>query len=159
MKPNPSEKQAEASPLRAHIGYWMRLVSNEVSHSFARKLEATGVTVAEWVVLREMSEGNATTSPSSVANLAGLTRGAVSKLIERLLRKGFVTRRESSTDRRYQDIELTRAAKVLVPRLAKLADKNDESFFGVISQEERRALRTILIRIADLNHFSKAPVE
>jgi DNA-binding transcriptional ArsR family regulator len=97
-----SRKRAEVSPLKAHIGYWMRLVSNQVSQAFARKLGKSGVTVAEWVVLREMSEGSATTSPSSVAKLTGLTRGAVSKLIERLLKKGFVTRRESSRDRRYQ---------------------------------------------------------
>jgi DNA-binding MarR family transcriptional regulator len=137
----------------------MRLVSNQVSHSFARKLEATGVTVAEWVVLREMSGGNATTSPSTVAKLTGLSRGAVSKLIERLLRKGFVTRQDSSGDRRRQDIELTPSAVALVPRLAKLADENDEAFFGVISPEERHELRQILIRIADLNHFSKPPIE
>src|SRR5580698_6228114 len=98
MKPNPSGNRAEASPLKAHIGYWMRLVSNQVSHSFARKLEATGVTVAEWVVLREMSGGNAATSPSTVAELTGISRGAVSKLIERLLRKGYVTRKDSSGD-------------------------------------------------------------
>jgi DNA-binding MarR family transcriptional regulator len=137
----------------------MRLVSNQVSHSFARKLEATGVTVAEWVVLREMSGGSATSSPSAVAELTGLSRGAVSKLVERLLKKGFVTRRDSSGDRRRQDIKLTPSAVVLVPRLAKLADENDEAFFGVISHEERHALRTILLRIADLNHFSRPPIE
>jgi MarR family transcriptional regulator for hemolysin len=137
----------------------MRLVSNQVSHSFARKLEVTGVTVAEWVVLREMSGGNVATSPSAVAELTGLSRGAVSKLIERLLRKGYVTRRGSSGDRRRQEIELTPSAVALVPRLAKLADANDEAFFGVISQDERHALRQTLMRVADLNHFSKPPIE
>jgi DNA-binding MarR family transcriptional regulator len=137
----------------------MRLVSNQVSHTFARKLDASGVTVAEWVVLREMSEGAGTTSPSAVSNLTGLTRGAVSKLIDRLFRKGLVARRESSHDRRYQDIELTPAAVALVPKLAKLADENDEAFFGVISAVERRALREMLIRIADLHHFSQPPIE
>jgi DNA-binding MarR family transcriptional regulator len=153
------EKPSAVSPLKAHIGFWLRLVSNQVSHSFARKLEATGVTVAEWVVLREMSGGNATTSPSTVAELTGLSRGAVSKLIERLLRKGYVTRKDSSGDRRRQDIELTPSAVALIPRLAKLADRNDEAHFGVISREERHALRQTLIRIAELNHFTKPPIE
>ncbi len=159
MKSKPSRKQAGVNPLKAHIGFWMRLVSNQVSHTFARKLEATGVTVAEWVVLREMSGRDATTSPSAVAELTGLTRGAVSKLIERLLQKGFVTRRESSRDRRYQDIELTRAAVALVPKLAKLADENDDAFFGVISPAERQVLRRILIRVADRNHLTRPPIE
>jgi DNA-binding MarR family transcriptional regulator len=93
----------------------MRLVSNHLSHDFARKLQASGVTVAEWVVLREIHGGDDTTSPSAVAELTGLTRGAVSKLISRLLAKGQVTRKESTSDRRCQDIELTRAAITMVP--------------------------------------------
>jgi DNA-binding MarR family transcriptional regulator len=159
MKSKRSAERPEVSHLKSHIGYWMRLVSNQVSHTFARKLEASGVTVAEWVVLREMAEGAGTTSPSAVADLTGLTRGAVSKLIERLVRKGLVGRRESSRDRRYQDIELTAAAVALVPKLAKLADENDETFFGVISAAERRALRETLIRIAERHHFSQPPIE
>jgi MarR family transcriptional regulator, transcriptional regulator for hemolysin len=78
----------------------MRLVSNNVSHASARKLDASGVTVAEWVVLREMYAGDDTTSPSAVAELTGLTRGAVSKLISRLFEKGLVSRKESAGDRR-----------------------------------------------------------
>jgi MarR family transcriptional regulator, transcriptional regulator for hemolysin len=159
MKSAQRPKLDEANPLKAHLGFWLRLVSNQVSHAFARKLEATGVTVAEWVVLREMSGGDATTSPSAVAELTGLTRGAVSKLVERLLRKGLVTRRESRRDRRYQEVELTPAAVALVPKLAELADANDEAYFGVVTPAERRALRRTLIRIADLHHLTRPPIE
>ncbi|MBT9332644.1 MarR family winged helix-turn-helix transcriptional regulator [Paracidobacterium acidisoli] len=148
-----------ASQLTAHIGFWMRLVSNHVSHAFARKLEASGVTVAEWVVLREMYGGDETTSPSAVAELTGLTRGAVSKLISRLLAKGLVTRSESASDRRYQDIELTRAGVALVPQLARLADENDEAFFGVLSGSERRTLTTLLKKTAALHQLKQMPVE
>jgi MarR family transcriptional regulator, transcriptional regulator for hemolysin len=42
------------------------------------------VTVAEWVVLREVYGGDETASPSAIANLTGLTRGAISKLVSRL---------------------------------------------------------------------------
>ena len=36
-----------ASDLTSHLGYWLRHVSNHVSHAFARKLESRDVTVAE----------------------------------------------------------------------------------------------------------------
>jgi hypothetical protein len=45
-----------ASDLTAHLGYWLRYVSNHVSQPFARKVEARGVTVAEWVLMRQMLE-------------------------------------------------------------------------------------------------------
>jgi DNA-binding MarR family transcriptional regulator len=152
-------KRIEASQLTAHIGFWMRLVSNHVSYAFARKVEASGVTVAEWVVLREMYGGDDTTSPSAVADLTGLTRGAVSKLISRLLAKKLVTRKESASDRRYQDIQLTPAAIALVPKLARLADENDDEFFAVLSKAERKSLTATLRKIASHHQLTKVPVE
>lgn len=149
----------EASHLKSHVGYYLRIVSNAVSQSFARKLAASEVTVAEWVILREMYSSDETASPSEVAEVTGLTRGAVSKLIERLLQKGFVTRTESSGDRRYQEIKLTTAAIRLVPKLAKLADENDESFFSILSQAERKNLMNTLKKLAELHKLNTNPVE
>ena len=154
-----ARKKIGASQLTSHIGFWMRRVSNHVSHAFARKLDAAGVTVAEWVVLREMYGGDDTTSPSVVATLTGLSRGAVSKLITRLLAKGLVTRTESGGDRRYQDIRLTPAALALVPSLAKLADRNDDEVFGVLSASERRTLRELLKKTAARHNLTQMPVE
>lgn len=152
-------QKPDASDLKSHLGYWMRAVSNNVSQAFARKLDASGVTVAEWVILREMYGGDETTSPSAVAEWTGLSRGAVSKLIERLLRKGFVNRTEARGDRRFQDIRLTASAIRLVPKLAKIADENDEAFFQVLSRSEREALRKILRKLATRHAITKAPTE
>ena len=135
------------------------MVSNNVSYSFAKKLDRSGVTVAEWVVLREMYSGDDTTSPSTVAELTGLTRGAISKLIERLLQKNLVTRAEALGDRRYQDIKLTAKAISLVPKLAALADQNDEDFFSVLNNSERKTLTEILQKIAKHHQLSKLPTE
>jgi hypothetical protein len=42
------------SALTAHFGYWLRYVSNHVSHAFGRKLAGKGVTAAEWVLMRSL---------------------------------------------------------------------------------------------------------
>lgn len=154
-----TKRKLEASRLTEHIGYWMRLVSNNVSHSFARKLEACGVTVAEWVVLREMYSGDDSTSPGRVAELTGLTRGAVSKLVSRLLEKGLVHRAESASDRRYQDIRLTAKATALVPKLASLADQNDEEFFSKLAKAERGQLIELLQKLARLHQIKTKPID
>lgn len=149
----------DPSHLTAHIGYWMRMVSNNVSYSFARKLEESGVTVAEWVVLRKMYSEDETTTPSLVAHHTGLTRGAVSKLISRLLEKRLVSRRESTDDRRYQDIELTAKGLALVPKLAALADENDDGFFACLTAGERKELKHILQKLAGHHRIKTVPVE
>jgi DNA-binding MarR family transcriptional regulator len=156
---NGAKARLKTSELTKHVGFWMRRVSNHVSSSFARKLAGCNVTVAEWVVMREMYSHDDTTSPGAVAEFTGLTRSAVSKLINRLLEKGLVTRRESASDRRYQDIELTRVAIELVPRMTRLADENDDEVFSVLSQTERGTLMRILKKTVALHNLTHVPTK
>jgi DNA-binding MarR family transcriptional regulator len=153
---------AEASPavsdLKKHVGFWLRFVSNHVSHAFARKLHKSGVTVAEWVVLRELY-GREEMSPGVVAELTGMTRGAVSKLVDRLVGKELVTRQDRSDDRRFQDIALAAAGRRMVPSLAALADRNDEEFFSPLSAREREALLATLKKLAQAHRLRKLPTE
>src|SRR6185369_2839084 len=110
----------KVSPLEAHLGYWLRYVSNQVSHAFAQKLAARDVTVAEWVMLRELYDHDPATpgerergsiTPSDLAERLGMTRGAISKLTDRLAAKGLVLRESNGDDRRYQTVVLTKAGR------------------------------------------------
>lgn len=146
------------STLEDHTGYWLRYVSNHVSHAFARKVEAEGVTVAEWVLLRAMFDAGIA-NPSLIAEAVGMTRGAVSKLVERLCQKNLATRSSSKGDRRYQSVELTAAAKRLVPVLARLADENDREFFGHLERDERTKLVALLQDIVRRHDWKDLPVD
>lgn len=157
--PVKTSRKQDAAELTKHIGFWMRMISNNVSYSFARKLEASNVTVAEWVILRQMYGGTGKTSPSAIAEITGLTRGAVSKLVTRLLDKDLVHRRESTEDRRYQEIELTEPARTLVPKLAHLADQNDDEFFSGLSKTERNQLTQLLKKLAKIHQLKTLPIE
>jgi len=103
-----------------------------------------------------MFETNAT-SPSALATATGLTRGAVSKLIERLVRKDLVSRAEATDDRRFQDVRLTSAGGMLVPKLAAIADQNDNEFFSQLPVEERERLVATLKKLVAVNHLTKVP--
>lgn len=146
------------SDLQAHLGYWLRIVSNAVSQSFARKVEAEGVTVAEWVFLR-MLYGVDGISPSLLAERMSMTRGAISKLADRLVDKGLITRTTSPEGGRGQMLALSPVATALVPRLAKLADQNDAAFFGALSGDERRRLEQLLRQIALDRELAQPPTD
>ncbi len=146
------------SDLKKHAGFWLRFVSNHVSHAFARRLLDSGVTVAEWVVLREMYDEEAMVS-SVVAERTGMTRGAASKLVDRLVGKGLVIRQERSGDRRFQEIVLTAAGRRLVPSLAALADRNDEEFFHALSAAERETLVATLKKLVAAHGLQRFPTE
>jgi DNA-binding MarR family transcriptional regulator len=100
-----------------------------------------------------------TANPSQLADAVGMTRGAVSKLVERLSRKKLAVRSTSEGDRRYQTVELTAAGKRLVPVLAQLADENDHEFFGHLMPEVKTRLVNLLQDIVRRHGWKDLPVD
>ena len=158
MRRRKTGKKAKASNLKSHAGFWLRFVSNHVSHAFARKLHARGVKVAEWVVLREIYERDEM-SPSVLADFMGVTRGAASKLVDRLFERKLITRKGRDDDRRFQSIRLTGVGRRLVPALAKIADQNDKEYFEPLSKRERKALTAILKKLVRSHGLHTLPTE
>jgi Transcriptional regulators len=151
------------SSLEDHLGYWLRFVSNHASQAFSAKVETKGVTVAEWVVLREMFD-HSSVNPSQLAARLALSRGAVSKLIDRLVLKDLVEKQQgkeipSNADGRFQTVELTTTGRMLVPKLAKLADKNDSEFFGHLSTRQKTELVMLLKGIVTTHGWKKMPTK
>lgn len=133
------------TPLRGHVGYWLRYVSNQISRDLSRKVEDKGVTLAEWVVLRELYDGDR--RPSALAERLGLTRGAISKLAERLVAKLMVTQQASPGDGRAQMLALTDVGRATVPVLAMAADQIDREFFGDLDPRTRALILSIMREI------------
>jgi DNA-binding MarR family transcriptional regulator len=153
-----SRTRHSISDLTAHLGYWLRYVSNHVSQGFARKLETQGVTVAEWAVMRELY-GVDRRAPSRLAEQLGLTRGAITKLADRLVAKGLVTRTPDPDDARAQILALTVRGQGLVPKLAALADKNDAEFFAHLGVEERSMVERVLKDIVRIRGLKSIPID
>lgn len=133
------KKPTVAAPLDAHLGFWLRFVSNHVSMRFGKLLEARGISVAEWVALRTLMDPPGC-SHGTLIQVLGMTKGAASKLISRLEEKGLARRDAASEGGRSQLLVLTPQGRALVPQLAALADANDAHFFGHLDAAQRQAL-------------------
>jgi DNA-binding MarR family transcriptional regulator len=156
-------ERAEATPvgvsdLEAHLGFWLRFVSNHVSARFRGLVEQRGVSVSEWVALRSLFASDSTTARALIESL-GMTKGAISKVLDRLERKKLVRRLADPEDGRAQRIALTAAGRRLVPTLAALADENDAHFFGQLAPEARRHLAETLRELVRTHHLTEVPTE
>jgi DNA-binding MarR family transcriptional regulator len=94
-----------------------------------------------------MLYGASPVAPSKLAARMGMTKGAISRLADRLTAKALVERGADPDDRRGQTLSLAAAARPLVERLSKLADANDIQFFGALSPEERAEMERLLRKI------------
>jgi len=156
MKQTSGKKQV--SGLEDHLGYWLRYVSNAVSAEFARRVEADGVTVSEWVAMRVLFDHDEM-QPKELAAAMGMTKGPVSRLVDRLLAKKLIARRAHDSDGRAQIVRLTASGRGLVPKLAALADANDAEFFAHFSEEEKQRLVKWMQKTVEVHGLSAVPVE
>ncbi len=144
------------SPLEAHLGFWLRFVSNHVSARFQQQLEHQGISVSEWVALRTLW-AQPETRHAELIRALGMTKGATSKLVSRLEHKGLAQRAGAGDGTGGQALVLTTAGRALVPRLAKVADANDAHFFGHLSAKQRQALMDAMQALVKHHRLQQVP--
>lgn len=156
-----SISEERVSPLEAHVGFWLRFVSNHVSGRFKGEVEAAGVTVSEWVALSTLHGSREPLGPTTreLIDALGMTKGAISKVVNKLEEKGLAVRQTDRDDARAQRVVLTASGRRLVPRIAKIADENDAMFFGALTERERSALVQTLRRLVKAHGLSQVPVD
>ncbi|PPD42682.1 MAG: MarR family transcriptional regulator [Methylobacter sp.] len=151
-KPSP----ATTNPLDAHLGFWLRFVSNQVSGRFEKLLEAHDISVTEWVAMRALYQRSDVTHAELIGAL-GMTKGAASKIISRLESKALAVRRLADDRAREQVLCLTETGDRLVPQLAALADDNDAFFFGHLSDAQRLELMNLMKGLVSHHQLKQVP--
>lgn len=157
--PRKTAKQSRhVSGLESHLGFWLRFVSNHVSGEFKRLVEARGVSVSEWVALRQLHDDGSSTAATLMQAL-GMTKGAISKVITRLEAKQLIERIWLEDDRRAQALALTAAGRQLVPKLTALADQNDARCFGHLADSDKQLLTRLLQDYVRRHQLKNIPVD
>jgi DNA-binding MarR family transcriptional regulator len=114
----PSE---EIRPVESYLAYWFNYVGYRLAYQLRLRAQRFGVTAAEWVLLRKLSEEEGATS-SYLAVELGLNRSTTSRLAVRLEAKGFIHRNKSTLDRRTLRLTLTDAGRAVLPVVAAASD-------------------------------------
>ena len=151
------QQSCEVSALEDHLGFWLRRVSNQVSARFTREVEPHGVSVSDWVALRRLYP-DAQVSPTALVESLGMTKGAISKVIDRLEARGLAQRARRGADRRHQQVTLTEDGRALVITLARLADENDAHFFGHLPPDTHDALLSALRGLSATHGLVAVPI-
>lgn len=153
----PRLRPGAVSRLDTSIGYWLRSVASGISQTLSRRFEDKGVTLAEWIVLRELYDGDL--RPTTVAERLRLTRSAISRLARRLADKFLITQEAIGDDGRAQVLALTDQGRVLVQVLAVHLEQTDEEFFGHLDRDTRALLMSIMRDIIRRHGLRAVPAD
>ena len=111
-----------------------------------RRFDRFGVSSDEWLVLSELS-GTERMMPSTLAERLAMSRGGVSRLIDRMVERGLVERTGDQLDRRAHWLSLSDAGKALLPQVRSAVAESEESFLAPLHPSEEKALRQLLAKV------------
>jgi len=121
----------------------MRAVVAAIEREAARHLAGSGITAGEWALLRAL-HGLGAVPPSALGRHCGLTRGGVTRLVDRLRTKRLVVRAGAGgDDARYRTIALTGAGVTLVVRLSAGRSAAEAAVLAALPDRDRTRLRDL----------------
>jgi DNA-binding MarR family transcriptional regulator len=135
-------------PARSHLSYWVRSTDRRFSKSMNRFLSEAGIIASEWAVLRQLYRPGRL-SPVELGLAIGMSKGGASKLVSRLVAKGFVIKETADFDRRFRSVGLTKQGKELVVFMASIEKDADREFFSPLGNGRRFRLTEWLTRLLD----------
>jgi DNA-binding MarR family transcriptional regulator len=130
------------------VGYLMKRIMMSIVYQADKRLDAHGLTSAQWGPLLRLR----TSGGSTVAELARwlqVDAGAMTRLLDRLEKKGLCKRVRSTEDRRVVQVELTRDGEAAITEVPAVLAEVMNAHLAGFSKTEWLALKTYLRRMLE----------
>ena len=112
------------------------------------KKENVDLTIDQWVILKRVSE-EIGISQIEIASSTYKDPAAVTRILDILVKKGFVKRMSKPDDRRAFEIHLTKEGALLVNKIIPLAQETRERGLEGLNDRELKILKKALKKIHD----------
>ena len=126
-------------PLNDHLSH---LLSQAHRH-FMRQLNADGVSLDQWRVMKSLSERRGM-AMRAIADDLSLNPPTLTKIVDRLVQDGFVYRAPDSSDRRKIYVFLSDSGAELLTTLSTHVDKCEAQAEHIFGNEDADKLKSML---------------
>lgn len=130
------------------VGFLIKRVMLSMSQQIDRRLAVHDLTTAQWSPLMRLKKDG----PSTVAELArcqAMDAGAMTRLLDRLEKKGLCRRTRSVEDRRVVMVELTPEGQAALRNVPAMLSEVLNLHLAGFSEAEWHTLRELLQRMAE----------
>lgn len=131
---------------REFIGYQVYMAQRALAKNLDATLAPFGLTSGQWNALNQLEENGAMTQ-RELAELLKKEQATVARLIDRLVKRGFVKRTPHPSDRRANIVENTPEASALLVRVEPVAVASTEAIAAGLSDEELAVFFDVLGRV------------
>jgi DNA-binding MarR family transcriptional regulator len=128
------------------VGYLLARVRGSLFAAVDREMAPLGVSAAQFVILLNVAQARASCA-ADLAREQSTDTGSMTRMIDRLVRKGLLRRARDPEDRRVVRLELTEAGRKLARRLPAVAVKVLNHHLRGFSRAEFEQLKSFLRRM------------
>lgn len=125
------------------LGFLVSAVRSAIWNAIEAELQSLDVTAAQFVVFNSIAQGRGRTI-GEFCRLLGYDSGAMTRLLDRIEKKGLIRRVANPDDRRSFLIELTPESKALFPQAQRKVRTVFKRLLAGFSEEHAAALRQLL---------------
>ena len=133
---------------RDSVGYLVRRLYTLLLARFEGALAQADFTLTQWIVLIQLRDGISRTA-SDLASDLDHDSGALTRVLDQLERRGFLSRRRSSQDRRIVELELTPSGRGIAEKLLPLVVEQTNVALAPLSKSEFAQLHDYLVRLLE----------
>ncbi len=130
------------------LGFLVTGVRNAIWTSIDRELQPLDITTAQFVVFNSIAKGKGSTI-GELCRVIGYDSGAMTRLLDRIEKKGLIRRVANPDDRRSYLIELTQESATLVPKARRQVQNVFAALLQGFSDGEAAALKAALEKILE----------
>lgn len=114
---------------------------------FLRVLSADGITPEQWQVLAILEYAQHPVNQGDIAKLSLKDKHTVSRIIARMEKNGWVSKKSDARDGRITVIALTPAGQSLAARIPKLLNNRFSDIGSTVSEDEKQLVIAILRKL------------
>ncbi|MCX8500610.1 MAG: MarR family transcriptional regulator [Alphaproteobacteria bacterium] len=151
MKKAQSLEEPRINVFDSQLLFLLMRANLTVTNAFAAKLNHSGLTDSSWRVLATLSEIDGIIV-THLAEVTMLKQPTLTKLLDRMVKLGYVVRKGNDKDRRKIEIHLTSKGRAISTELLKLSQTFEQE---MMPREEVLALKEQLQNVIDLRWSSR----
>lgn len=138
-------------PLQQFLPYLLNQAAEESSLEFQQVYKNRyGMLRTEWRVLFHLGIYGRMTA-KEIGERSKMHKTKISRAVQRLAERRFLTRDQDEKDRRLEHLELTTAGQAAYRDLRGVAERYDVKLSATLTPEENRVLRQALVKLARMN--------
>lgn len=135
-------------PLQQFLPYLLNQAAEESSLEFQQVYKNRyGMLRTEWRVLFHLGIYGRMTA-KEIGTRSKMHKTKISRAVQRLAERRFLTRDQDDKDRRLEHLELTNAGLAAYRDLRDVAERYDAKLSAALTEQENRLLRQALLKLA-----------